>query len=101
MLSKLLVGLENYLWGKVIQRMMGRVSAIEGREVSTGEIIDIEPVVSDALPSPAAPSAITSPTGTRLQRLTAAAEAAGYDVEPDATADDLADFLAAEGVATE
>ena len=32
--------------------MMGRGLALEGRTVEVGEVIDVEPIVSEALPEP-------------------------------------------------
>ena len=65
MLKRMIAGLENYLWTKVFQRMMHRVSAIEGREMTTDEIIDIEPLVAESLPGPTA-----EPTTTKRTRVT-------------------------------
>lgn len=45
MLNKLITGLENYVWTKVVDRLLSRVSAQEGRSVELGEVIDCEPIL--------------------------------------------------------
>lgn len=84
MLNKLIIGLENYLWGKVVGRMMGRVSALEGRTVEVGEVIDVEPIVSEALPE-SVPKDVTAIDGPQQPEsmddtaLFAHAESLGWD----------------------
>lgn len=65
MLNKLIIGLENYLWGKVVDRMMGRVSALEGRSVEVGEVIHVEPIVPEALPEPTTTDTAKKPAARR------------------------------------